>query len=139
MVDVDGSYMFRKHQRMAESGVNVAPLGIPPPPISGWDSVTEDNFRSLSGDIPRVTSGEYIMSMRCMHVLAHKLFYHLYRYGVQLSLGITSLHQRARSIQSSDTWVHSLGIGSSQCITGELPQPSVLPCSFYHETFHEGR
>ena len=72
MVDVDGSYMFLKHQRVAESGVNVAPLGIPPPPISGWDSVTEENFRSLSGDIPRVTSGEYIMSMRCMHVLAHE-------------------------------------------------------------------
>ena len=63
MVDVDGSYLFRKHQRLAESGMKVAPLDIPPPPISGWTLVTEENVHSVAQEVPKVTSGNIILSL----------------------------------------------------------------------------
>jgi len=58
VVDVDGSYLHRKHQHLTDSGVNVAPLELPPPPITGWVSVTEENVHSLSEDVPQVTAGK---------------------------------------------------------------------------------
>lgn len=57
-IDVDGSYMFRKHQLMEQEGKNVAPLGIPPPPFSGWEPVTEGNYNDSSVKIPKVTQGK---------------------------------------------------------------------------------
>ena len=58
VVDVDGSYLHRKHQHLTASGVSLAPLEDPPPPITGWESVTEENVHSLVQNIPKVTTGE---------------------------------------------------------------------------------
>ncbi len=35
VVDVDGSYLFRKYQRLRDAGENVRFPSIPPVPISG--------------------------------------------------------------------------------------------------------
>ena len=60
VVDVDGSYLYRKHQRLEAAGVNVAPLETPSPPLTGWESVSEDNVKVLADNIPRVTAGGLI-------------------------------------------------------------------------------
>jgi hypothetical protein len=57
VIDVDGSYLYRKHQQMKQQSRNVAPLGLPPPPVSGWELVCEDNHRDISSRIPKVTQG----------------------------------------------------------------------------------
>ena len=62
VVDVDGSYLYRKHQRLFESGFKVAPLDVPCPPITGWECITDENVCSVAPKVPRVTSGVF---MRC--------------------------------------------------------------------------
>ena len=57
VIDVDGSYLARKHQQLQVDGVNVAPLGIPPVPPSGWDALSETNFKEAIGKMPKMTSG----------------------------------------------------------------------------------
>ena len=57
VIDVDGSYLWRKYQRMSESGVSVVPIGIPSLPLTGWESVTEANHKEYADKIPRVTAG----------------------------------------------------------------------------------
>ena len=41
VVDVDGSYIYRKYQRLVESGENVTQPDHPGPPPSGWKVVNE--------------------------------------------------------------------------------------------------
>ena len=41
IVDVDGSYLYRKQQSMGES---VEPLSLPDVPLSGWERVDEGNY-----------------------------------------------------------------------------------------------
>ena len=48
VTDVDGSYLYLKHQRLTEEGVNVAQLDLPLPPLTGWETVNESNVRSLA-------------------------------------------------------------------------------------------
>ena len=57
VVDVDGSYLWRKYQRVSESGANVVPVGVPSPPLTGWQSVTEANHKEYADKIPQVTAG----------------------------------------------------------------------------------
>jgi hypothetical protein len=57
IVDVDGSYLYRKYKSLTESGVQVEPPLNPPPPLSGWTVVKQDNFQSIASSIPPVTSG----------------------------------------------------------------------------------
>ena len=59
VVDVDGSYLWRKYQAVCETGVNVAPLlhVVPDQPLSGWELVTETNYKEYADRIPRVTPG----------------------------------------------------------------------------------
>ena len=56
-MDVDGSYVYRKYKSLAESGVQVELPINPPPPISGWIVVKEDNYQTIAPSIPPVTSG----------------------------------------------------------------------------------
>ena len=58
IVDVDGSYLYRKQQALLHSGVQVAPLPPPPPPLAGWEVVTDNNIDTVSTSIPTVTSGK---------------------------------------------------------------------------------
>ena len=57
VVDVDGSYLWRKYQRVSENGVSVFPVGAPSPPLTGWESVTEANHKEYADKIPQVTAG----------------------------------------------------------------------------------
>ena len=57
MIDVDGSYLARKHQQLLTAGVNVAPLELPPVPPTGWKAVAEANFKEVGEEMPRMMSG----------------------------------------------------------------------------------
>ena len=57
VVDVDGSYMYRKKQQLRSAGFNVTGLPAPTPPLTGWEQVTSDNSATMSKNIPFVTPG----------------------------------------------------------------------------------
>ena len=57
MIDVDWSYLARKHQQLQVDGVNVAPLGIPSVPPSGWNAMTETDCKEAVEKMPKLTSG----------------------------------------------------------------------------------
>ena len=57
VIDVDGSYLYRNQKQLQASGVNVAPLDVPPPLLTCWESVSEGNVKLLADKIPRVTTG----------------------------------------------------------------------------------
>ena len=39
LIDVDGSYIYKKFKTLIEGGLQVASLPCPTPPISGWRAV----------------------------------------------------------------------------------------------------
>lgn len=57
IVDVDGSYLYRKEQSLIESGISVVPLETPSAPLSGWEVVTDVNMDTIIPKMPVVTSG----------------------------------------------------------------------------------
>ena len=65
VVDVDGSYLFKKHQSLTDAGAQIAPLGISDVPMIGWEPVDAKNFKSMSEKIPRVTPGKRCSFMTC--------------------------------------------------------------------------
>ena len=60
VVDVDGSYLVRKHQRLQQAGVNVAQLKLPSVPLTSWESIDDRNFKEATRKMPKLTSGTYI-------------------------------------------------------------------------------
>ena len=60
VVDVDGSYLYKKQQSLLQSGVAVALLAPPSPPLSGWEAVTEGSVATIAKKVPCVTSGMHI-------------------------------------------------------------------------------
>ena len=61
VIDVDGSYLQRKHKQMTDAGMAVAPLGAPTgTPLAGWEVITEANVKDLGKKLLRVTSGNSI-------------------------------------------------------------------------------
>ena len=61
VVDVDGLYLWRKDQRVSESGANVVLVGVQSPPLTGWQSVTKGNHKECADKIPQVTAGLLVM------------------------------------------------------------------------------
>ena len=57
MCDVDGSYLYRKHQRAIEAGIAVSPMAVPDPPVSGWELLTTENHNDISSKTPSVMPG----------------------------------------------------------------------------------
>ena len=57
VVDVDGSYLQRKHKQMKDTGMTVAALSATTTPLAGWEVMTEANVKDLAKKLPRVTSG----------------------------------------------------------------------------------
>ena len=58
VIDVDGSYLYRKQQRLLHSQTSVcAPLPPPTRPLKGWESVTATNVNEMAKKIPRVMPG----------------------------------------------------------------------------------
>ena len=70
IVDVDGSYLYRKYEVLADAGENVSLSCLPPPPISGWTLVSETNYQSIAPSIPLVTQG--IVCIQCARILHFK-------------------------------------------------------------------
>ena len=56
VVDVDGSYLYRKHQLLSE-GKCVVPLSLSDIPLSGWELVDKGNYTHMARKIPCVTPG----------------------------------------------------------------------------------
>ena len=59
VIDVDGSYMYRKHKQLADSGLTVAALPLPLPPLTGWESVSQETVIEIAKKVPHVASGKY--------------------------------------------------------------------------------
>ena len=57
VVDVDGSYLWRKQQQLNETSVVTEGIGVPSPPLSGRVTVNETNYTEVSKHLPTVTSG----------------------------------------------------------------------------------
>lgn len=48
VVDVDGSYLICKYQKLQQAGINVAPLKLPSMPLTRWESVDDTNFKEAT-------------------------------------------------------------------------------------------
>lgn len=57
-MDVDGSYLYRKWQKLHHEGITVAPLRLPSVPLAGWEIVDAANYLDMAKRIPRVTRYE---------------------------------------------------------------------------------
>ncbi len=59
VIDVDGSYLYKKYKALNESGKQVSLPSIPSPPLTGWTIVTSENFQSVAAFVPRVSHGKF--------------------------------------------------------------------------------
>lgn len=57
VVDVDGSYLYRKQQKQGAECSSFTPLPLPARPITGWELVSSENVGEMSSKVPRVTPG----------------------------------------------------------------------------------
>lgn len=57
IVDVDGSYLYRKEQQLISQGVRTLPLSLPSLPLTGWEVVSADNYKEKN--VPKVMSGKH--------------------------------------------------------------------------------
>lgn len=55
VVDVDGTYLEKKRQRLMSSNITVAPLPTPYFPLHGWIEVKDKNAQSAAKDMPSVS------------------------------------------------------------------------------------
>ena len=54
VIDVDGSYLYRKQQ--AQTTTTIV-NNLPSEPLAGWESVTADNCKEMAKKIPPVMPG----------------------------------------------------------------------------------
>lgn len=99
VVDVDGSYLYRKYRSLTEAGVQVSLPVCPSVPLTGWNPVNEETCQAIAPSIPRVTSGVTVIN---------GLVLLLCRFGVYLLSGSCWAHWRPRSFQSFGSWFYSL-------------------------------
>ncbi len=64
VVDVDGSFLYKKYIKLSESSKEVAFPSIPSPPVSVWTAVTAHNFQEFADSIPHVSQGNFF----CLYV-----------------------------------------------------------------------
>ena len=58
IVDVDGSYLYKKVQQLEPTCMGIAPLDLPTsPPISGWEIISQSNVVHISQKMPCITNG----------------------------------------------------------------------------------
>ena len=76
VIDVDGSYLYKKCRRLEDSGLVIASLNPPSSPITGWECVTESNANDMAKRIPCVTAGTiYVhLSSRAGHESGEETF-----------------------------------------------------------------
>ena len=66
VVDVDGSFLYRKYMSRVNAREKVAEPGPPPPPLTEWKLVSEDTFKDVALHIPLVTSGKLLYFNLCV-------------------------------------------------------------------------
>ena len=56
VVDVDGSYLYKKYESLVEAGKHVIPLLCPPSPPSGWRAFNKDmcKYQMVGSSIPQL-------------------------------------------------------------------------------------
>lgn len=59
VVDVDGSYLYRKEQTLVASGIATSPMDVPQPPVCGWEQLTAENHCDIAPKVPRVMPGKF--------------------------------------------------------------------------------
>lgn len=69
-MDVDGSYLYKKHKTLTEAGHRLAPLIPPAPPPSGWVTVSSENYLQVAPDLPTVTAGQYTIKITNISALS---------------------------------------------------------------------
>ena len=52
IVDVDGSYLYRKEQQLVSQGVSTQPPYLPLVPLTEWEVVSANYYKEK--DVPRV-------------------------------------------------------------------------------------
>ena len=57
IVDIDGSYAYKKFKGLVKEGKHVVMPSHPSPPLSGWRAVNKDSYLRVGPMIPTVTSG----------------------------------------------------------------------------------
>ena len=72
VIDVDGSYLARKVQKLQDSGVNTAPLEPPSNSPAGWEVVSADNYKDFADKIPQMMPGTFTK-----HAVATSVIYKL--------------------------------------------------------------
>lgn len=55
IVDVDGSYLYRKEQRLLSEGIHTVALALPITPLVGWECMDRSNFKDKN--VPKVMPG----------------------------------------------------------------------------------
>ena len=60
VIDVDGSYLTRKMEKMEDSGVNTAPLKLPSISPIGWNVVSSDNYQDFAVKIFKMMAGRFM-------------------------------------------------------------------------------
>lgn len=69
VIDVDGSYLYRK-QQLSSAANAITTIPTPTTPITGWESVTSENVSTMCTKIPCVTPGlcTYIIICTCIYI-----------------------------------------------------------------------
>ena len=57
MVDIDGSHLYKKQQKLLSLIGKLTAL--PKQPFIGWDSINTANHKDMASKLPRVTHGEF--------------------------------------------------------------------------------
>ena len=105
VVDVDGSYLYKKHKTLTDAGHRPAPLNPLVPPPSGWVTISSENYLQVAPDLPTVTAGQYTIKLQIYQFLISFL-----QAWCTHSRSCWSLRWWWGSLQNTDMWVHSLGI-----------------------------
>ena len=60
VVDIDGSHLYKKQQRLLSEGVEIGRLTVlPKQPLIGLDSINTANHKEMASKLPRVTHGKF--------------------------------------------------------------------------------
>lgn len=60
MVDIDGSYIYKKQQSLISEGIVIGrSTALPKPPLVGWESINTANHKEMASKLPRVTHGKF--------------------------------------------------------------------------------
>ena len=109
VVDVVGSFLYKKYKKLAESSKQVFLPPLPPPPVSGWIVITGENCHSLAGSIP--CDSQVISSV----LIAHKVFYFHFihttnRFDIYILSWACWPCWKPGSISCTIPWLHAVGI-----------------------------